>query len=90
MTFTPREQEFIRLLVERGLGTKEVAWELRIAEKTAHTHRANIMRKLREMIGIPEWKYANVIDLTLYAVTHDMVDMRAIESRYAVAIASPS
>lgn len=42
---TPREREVLAGIL-RGLRTKEVAAELRLATKTAEEHRANIMRKL--------------------------------------------
>jgi DNA-binding NarL/FixJ family response regulator len=43
---SPREREVVQQLAE-GQSTKEVATSLRIAVKTAETHRANIMRKLQ-------------------------------------------
>jgi DNA-binding NarL/FixJ family response regulator len=43
---TPREREIVQLLAE-GRSNKEVADRLGISVKTAETHRANIMRKLR-------------------------------------------
>ena len=42
---TPREREVIQLLAE-GRTNKEVAHTLHITEKTAETHRSNIMMKL--------------------------------------------
>lgn len=42
---TPREIEVLRLIGE-GKRTKEIAWKLGIAVKTATAHRANIMEKL--------------------------------------------
>ncbi len=43
---TPRERELVQLLAE-GHSNKEAAAKLAISVKTAETHRANIMRKLR-------------------------------------------
>ncbi len=43
---TSREREIVQLLAE-GKSSKEVAVSLGISVKTAETHRANIMRKLR-------------------------------------------
>jgi FixJ family two-component response regulator len=42
---TPREHEVMEL-VATGLLNKQVGGELRMAEKTVKTHRANVMRKL--------------------------------------------
>jgi len=44
-TLTPREREVVQLLAE-GKTSKEVAAILKIAVKTAETHRANVMHKL--------------------------------------------
>jgi DNA-binding NarL/FixJ family response regulator len=43
---TPREREIVQLISE-GRNSKDVAVSLGISVKTAETHRANIMRKLR-------------------------------------------
>jgi DNA-binding NarL/FixJ family response regulator len=43
---TPREREIVQLISE-GRNSKDVATALGISVKTAETHRANIMRKLR-------------------------------------------
>ena len=43
---TPREREIVQLISE-GRNSKDVAVALGISVKTAETHRANIMRKLR-------------------------------------------
>lgn len=43
---TPREREIVQLISE-GRNSKDVAIALGISVKTAETHRANIMRKLR-------------------------------------------
>lgn len=43
---TSREREIVQLIAE-GLTSKEIAARLDISLKTAETHRANIMRKLR-------------------------------------------
>lgn len=43
---TPREREVVQLIAE-GHTTKEIAARLHITFKTAETHRANILRKLK-------------------------------------------
>jgi DNA-binding NarL/FixJ family response regulator len=60
---TSREREIIQLLAE-GKTTKEVAWFLDLSVKTAETHRANIMRKL---------KLHSIAELVLYAVRNNVV-----------------
>lgn len=44
-TLSEREIEILRLLAQ-GLETKEIAYKLDIADKTAHAHKANIFMKL--------------------------------------------
>ena len=91
MTFTAREQQLIRLCVERGMSTKEAAWELHISQKTGETHRYNIMRKLRDTLGKSEFESVSAMDLALYALVNNLVDRDVIERRYAqTSIPSPS
>lgn len=59
---TGREREVIQLLAE-GKSSKEVSAELHISTKTAETHRANIMRKL---------KLHSVSDLVRYAIRNNL------------------
>ena len=59
-----REREVLQLLAE-GMSTKEVASGLHISVKTAETHRANLMRKLR---------LHTVSDLVRYAVRNKIVE----------------
>jgi len=63
-----REIEVMSLIVQ-GLINKEVADRLNISLSTVITHRRNIMEKL----GI-----RSVAALTIYAVTHDYVDINSI------------
>ncbi len=42
--FTPREIEIL-LLIAKGMQTKEIAENLKIAEHTVRTHRKNILEK---------------------------------------------
>jgi FixJ family two-component response regulator len=42
---TPREAEVMEFVVQ-GLGNKQIAATLNVAEKTVETHRANVMRKM--------------------------------------------
>jgi hypothetical protein len=91
MTFTAREQQMIRLCVERGLSTKEAAWELHISERTGFTHRCNIMRKLSKVLGRNEFEGVTAVDLAFYALVNNLVDRDVIEKRYAqTSIPSPS
>jgi len=60
---TPREREVLRLLAE-GKSNKQVGAALGISVKTAETHRARIMRKLR---------IVSVADLVRYAIRHQYI-----------------
>ena len=61
---TLREREIVQLLAE-GKSCKEVATSLNISVKTAETHRANIMGKL---------KIHSVSELVRYAVRNKIVE----------------
>ena len=61
---TKRETELARLLAE-GYSTKEAADRLNISVKTAQTHRASIMRKLRAR---------NVTDIVKYCIRNNLTD----------------
>lgn len=60
---TPREREVVQLVAE-GRTSKDIAVQLGLSVRTAHAHRANIMRKL-ELHSISE--------LVLYAVRNRLV-----------------
>lgn len=62
---TPREQELARLLAD-GYSTKEVADILNISPKTAETHRASIMKKL---------KAKNVTDIVKYCIRNRIIEI---------------
>lgn len=79
--FTKREKQIIVLLVEKGLGTKELADPLGIAVKTAATHRANIMAKIAYACGL---YHVGPLDLALFAVTNGLVDVATIRQRYSL------
>jgi two-component system response regulator NreC len=61
---TPREREIVRLLAE-GKSNKEVADTLGLSVRTAETHRANLMRKL---------KLSSLAELVRYALRHKIVE----------------
>ncbi len=61
---TRRERELARLLAD-GYSTKEAADRLSISVKTAETHRASIMRKLRAR---------NVTDIVKYCIRNKLID----------------
>jgi DNA-binding CsgD family transcriptional regulator len=61
---TPREREIIQLLAE-GKSTKQAAHILGISDKTAATHRTNIMRKL---------DVHSVSELVRYAIRNHIVE----------------
>ena len=63
-SLTERERETVQLLVE-GKSCKEVAETLGIAVKTAESHRAHVMRKL---------KIHSVSELVRYAVRNRMIE----------------
>ena len=60
---TPRELDIVRL-VAQGKNTNSIAEALHISSKTADTHRANIMRKL---------KFHSTTDLVLYAIKNNLI-----------------
>jgi DNA-binding NarL/FixJ family response regulator len=62
---TPREREIVQLLAE-GKSNKEIATYLKISVKTAETHRANIMVKLR---------FHSVTELVRYAVKNKIIQV---------------
>jgi DNA-binding NarL/FixJ family response regulator len=62
---TPREQELARLLAD-GYSTKECADIMNISPKTAETHRASIMKKL---------KARNVTDIVKYCIRNNMIEL---------------
>ena len=61
---TDREREVVLLLAD-GKTNKEVAGDLNISQKTAETHRANIMRKLR---------LDSLSDLVRYAIRNHLTE----------------
>ena len=61
---TDREREVVLLLAD-GKTNKEVAGDLNISQKTAETHRANIMRKLR---------LDSLSDLIRYAIRNHLAE----------------
>src|SRR5579871_1587392 len=64
---TPREVEIVRLL-SGGSGNKQVAADLGIAVRTAETHRANIMKKL---------KLHSIAELIHFAIAWGIVPARS-------------
>jgi DNA-binding NarL/FixJ family response regulator len=62
---TRREKEICRLLAD-GYSTKETAQRLDISIKTAETHRASIMKKLRAK---------NVTDIVKYCIRNNIIDI---------------
>ncbi len=62
---TLREQELARLLAD-GYSTKECANIMNISPKTAETHRASIMKKL---------KARNVTDIVKYCIRNNMIEL---------------
>ncbi len=61
---TPREREIVQLLAE-GKSTKEVGVALGVSERTADTHRANLMRKL---------DLHTIADLVHYAIRNKIIE----------------
>ncbi len=62
---TPREREIIQLIAE-GKATKEIAETLGISNKTAETHRTNLMRKL---------DLHSTADVVRYALRNEIVQL---------------
>ena len=53
---TPRQREILRLIA-KGLGTKEIAYQLDLSVKTIETHRAMVMERLgiRDVAGLTRY-----------------------------------
>jgi predicted transcriptional regulator len=87
--FTARELEFVRLMVEEGLNTSKIAEVLGITTQTAKNYRFRIYRKAERFLG-----YKDVMkqhELALFAVTHELVNMRTVIDRYSpVRLESPT
>ena len=62
-TLTPREKEILQLMVN-GLSTKEIAYDLKISNRTVEAHRQNMMVKLDA---------GDMIMFVRLAVTHKLV-----------------
>lgn len=62
-TLTPREKETVRLLAE-GKSNKQIAGTLGISIRTAETHRASVLRKLR----------VDLAGLVRYAIRNKMIE----------------
>lgn len=80
--FTPRERDFLRLLIEERLSTKECADPMGIAVKTAETHRANIMAKIAARMGV---RSLSTGDLYLFAVLNGLVNADRVRAHYETA-----
>lgn len=63
---SPREQQVLQLVAE-GKSSKDVAARLNIAEKTAGTHRANLMSKL---------DLHSLANLVVYAVRNELIHVQ--------------
>jgi len=63
---SPREQQVLQLVAE-GRSSKDVAARLNIAEKTAGTHRANLMSKL---------DLHSLANLVVYAVRNELIHVQ--------------
>ena len=60
---TPRQREVVQLIAE-GKSNREIGIILNITEKTAETHRANVMRRLN---------LHSVSEIVRYAVRNDVI-----------------
>jgi DNA-binding CsgD family transcriptional regulator len=60
---TPRQREVVQLIAE-GKSNREIGITLNITEKTAETHRANVMRRLN---------LHSVSEIVRYAVRNDVI-----------------
>jgi DNA-binding CsgD family transcriptional regulator len=85
LTFSARERQIVRLLIERGMTTQEVAGELNISPRTADTHRTNVMRKLRVALHRRPYEGVSILDLALYAITNGLVNIEVIQEKYQAA-----
>ena len=64
-TLTTREREVMRLVAD-GYSSARIAGRLSISPRTAESHRANVMRKLR---------LANYVELIRYALVRGILPM---------------
>lgn len=88
--FSPKEREVIHLLVEEGLTAAEIADAMRLSLHTVAVHRHNINHKINQFLGYKGEQRLSSISLALFAVTHELVNMRTIIDRYSpVELAEP-
>ena len=64
-SLTPREKEILQLMVN-GSSTKEIAFDLKISNRTVEAHRQNMMVKLDA---------GDMTMLVRFAVTHKLVQI---------------
>jgi two-component system, NarL family, response regulator NreC len=70
-TLTTREREILRLVAE-GYSSVRIAGRLSISPRTAESHRANVMRKLR---------LSNYVELIRYALVRGILPMVDVPAR---------
>ncbi len=64
-TLSPRERQTLQMLSE-GMSVKEIAFQLKLSDKTVHAFRANLMDKL---------EIKSIAELTKYAVRHGLTTL---------------
>jgi DNA-binding NarL/FixJ family response regulator len=79
--FTPRELQIVLLMVEEGLNTVEIAQSLGITESGVRQRIKSVREKIRIYLGYSQISRSR--DVVLFAVTHNLVDMRTIIDRYS-------
>lgn len=79
--FTPRQTELLHLMVEEGLDDIECGKALGITRGAIKQMRRNMFIRMERFLG---WNWApRKTDLALFAVTHNLVDMRTVIDRYS-------
>jgi DNA-binding NarL/FixJ family response regulator len=81
---TSRDLELIQLMTEEGLDDAAIATAMGL--KNPHSvkqRRRHIYDRIGGYLGYPYDAHMNKVDLALFAVTHDLVDMRTIIDRYS-------
>lgn len=79
--FTANELQMILLLVEEGLSQKEIAQECGVSRTTLRQRCHRIFGKVHDFLGYQQ--PIGMMDLVLFAVTHELVDMRTVIDRYS-------
>lgn len=79
--FSPKQMDVLRLMIEEGLPDKEIGEAMGVKPHTIKLQRNQMYHRLQTYLGYKQLPHR--IDLVLFAVTHELVDMRTIIDRYS-------